>query len=166
VGRPPGARVFDALMAGLGLGLLVAAVDIAGFEALSSPGALPLAASAVLLVAAAAALLGRGAPAGAGRRVRRLLPPPVLAVAPLLALFAALLERLGFLLAAPLFLAAAFLVLDRRRPILKLVLAITATAVLYALFRLVFQVLLPEGVVPEREILAWLEDLLAGGGAR
>ena len=34
---------------------------------------------------------------------------------------------------------------------------------IYIVFRLVFTVLLPEGIVPEREILAFFRNLMAGG---
>jgi len=161
----PGARVFDALLLALGLFLLVQAYGIAGFSKLSSPGALPLAAAAVMVAAAATAALtrGRGGAEPLAELRRRLLPGPVLAMAVLIAALAAALERLGFLIAAPAFLVLAFLALDRRRPGRKLAVAVAAVAVLYVLFRLVFQVLLPEGIVPERAILAWLEDLF---GAR
>ncbi len=77
--------------------------------------------------------------------------------------YAALLGPLGFLPASFLFLFAAIQFLWRRNPGLTLLMAVAALAVAYAVFRLVFQVVLPEGIVPEREIMAWVENLFAGG---
>ena len=162
--RRPGERVFDLVMLGLGLFLLGQAHGIAGFEAWSSPGALPLAAAAVMVLAAGWAVL-RPRPAAAETSLaafrRQLLPPRLLLFAALIALFAASLERLGFLVAGTGFLVLAFLALDRRRPLTSIGLALAAVLVLWALFRLVFEVLLPEGILPERAVLAWIEDRLA-----
>jgi hypothetical protein len=36
---------------------------------------------------------------------------------------------------------------------------------IYAVFRLIFQVVLPEGIVPEAEIMAWIEQLFSSGEA-
>lgn len=145
-------------MLGLGLLLLVQAHGIAGFEALSSPGALPLAAASVLVLAAGFTVLR---PRSATADATPLLPPTLLVLGGLIGLFALVLEPLGFLLAGTGFLTTAFLVLDRRRPLRALGLAATATLGAWVLFRLVFEVLLPEGIVPERAILAWIEDALA-----
>ena len=51
-------------------------------------------------------------------------------------------------------------------PLANAAMSVGALLVTYVVFRLVFQVVLPEGIVPEREIIAWIERLFAAGSAR
>jgi len=43
-------------------------------------------------------------------------------------------------------------------------LSVMIVALIYLVFRLVFTVLMPAGIVPEAEIIAWVKGLFAGGG--
>jgi hypothetical protein len=149
-------------MLGLAGFVLVEAHGIAGFSALGSPGALPLAAGSVMLVSAGV-VFARALPAGRTARagLETLLPFRLLGFAALVVLFAALLDGAGFLLAGTGFLIAAMLWLHRRQPLRVVAWSLLAVLLVYILFRLVFEVLLPEGIVPERAILAWLGDRLA-----
>jgi hypothetical protein len=149
-------------MLGLAGFVLVEAYGIAGLTSLGSPGALPLAAGSVMVVAAAVVMV-RTLPAGRVPRadLRTLLPIRLIGFVALAALFAALLDRLGFLLAGTGFLIAAMLWLHRRQPMRVVAWSLSAVLFVYVLFRLVFEVLLPEGIVPERAILAWLGDRFA-----
>ena len=69
--------------------------------------------------------------------------------------YALLLSPLGFLPASFLFLFAGMRLLYPRGGWLRSgIIALGALIVIYVIFRLVFQVILPEGIVPEREILS------------
>lgn len=160
--RVPGERLFALVMLGLAGFVLVEAHGIAGFTALGSPGALPLAAGGVMLVSAIVVAV-RALPVGriARAELSSLLPLRLVGFVGLVGLFAALLDRLGFLLAGTGFLIASMLWLHRRQPLRVVAWSLLAVLLVYVLFRLVFEVLLPEGIVPERAILAWLGDRLA-----
>ncbi len=161
--RLPGERVFALAMLGLALFVLWQAYGIAGLSGLASPGALPLAAGSVMVVAAVATVWqGRRLPADPARRafLPTLLPVRLVGFLVLVGGLALVLDRLGFLLAGTGFLALGMFWLHRRQPLHVLAWSILAVAVIYVLFRLLFEVLLPEGVVPERAILAWIGDRL------
>ncbi len=151
----------------LSLAALATAYRIAGLSSLSSPGAVPLAASLAMVAGAGLALrsqlaafrrrraAGTAAAPRDGAATRRLVGIGALAV-----LLAVLLEPLGFLPAAALFLFPAIVFLAPGRPVSAAAITILALAFVYAVFRLVFEVVLPEGIVPEREIIAAVEDAL------
>jgi putative tricarboxylic transport membrane protein len=148
-------------MLGLAAFVLLQAYAIAGLRGLSSPGALPLAAGSVMLAAASTVALQafrRPRTAAAVGFRRGVLPSKLLGFVALVGVLALVLDRLGFLIAGTGFLAAAMLWLHRRQPLRVLAWSVLAVLVVYTLFRLVFEVLLPEGVVPERAILAWIGD--------
>lgn len=170
--RQPGERGFGIMMLGLGLFLAWQAYGIAGFEALSSPGAFPMAAAAAMVIAGAVVVVGDWR---AARRDRprlaetaraftaEITPSVVVIFAGFVIGYAALLDTLGFLPSSFLFLFAAIHFLHRGPVVLSFGVTLLALTVIYAVFRLVFQVILPEGIVPEREIMAWLGGLVSGG---
>ena len=45
-----------------------------------------------------------------------------------------------------------------------MLLSVGIVALIYLVFRLVFTVLMPAGIVPEAEIIAWAKALFAGKG--
>lgn len=162
--RRPGEALFSVLLALGSLGLLASAYDIAGFEALSSPGALPLATAGTMVITSGLilvrTLLARPA---AGETVRAsILPGPVLIVMALVVGYAVLLRPLGFLPTSTLFVFLAIRFLSGRSLLFCAWVSIVTVAAIYVVFRLVFSVLMPEGIVPEREIIAWVGHLLGG----
>jgi hypothetical protein len=90
----------------------------------------------------------------------------VLAFGALIVLYGLVLESLGFILASFGFLFSGILLLYRRGPLPALGYAVVSIVLIYVIFRLVFQVVLPEGIVPERRILADLGALLGRMTAR
>ncbi|TPE50957.1 tripartite tricarboxylate transporter TctB family protein [Amaricoccus solimangrovi] len=133
--------------------LLWKSYTIAGFSALSSPGAFPMAASAVMVFSASLVVIGN-----ARRRGRlsgeEILPRTVVLFTALVIAYAAALVPLGFLPASFLFLILAMKLLYRASWLRSLIIALASLALVYIVFRLVFQVVLPQGIVPEDEILA------------
>ena len=133
---------------------------IAGFSALSSPGAFPMAASAVMIVAAVIVVVGNARRGGA-RSDERILPGTIAAFTGLVILYAVTLAPLGFTLASLVFLTLGMKLLYGRGWLACLGLAFVSIVVVYVIFRIVFQVVLPEGILPEGEILSGIENLFA-----
>jgi putative tricarboxylic transport membrane protein len=126
---------------------------IAGFSALSSPGAFPMAASAVMIIAALIVVIGNL------RRKSRLsseaiLPRVLLLFVLLVILYALALVPLGFIPASFVFLLLGMKLLYRASWGRCLVISIGSLVVVYVVFRLMFQVVLPQGIVPEDELLS------------
>lgn len=161
--RRPGEAAFAGVFVAMSLVLLWSAYGIAGFEALSSAGAVPMATTAVMLVTAALVLaqtLRR--PSDPRETLRRdILPVLILVVMMLLVAYALLLRPLGFLPTSALFLVTAIKLLGRRGWGFTLVTALGSLIAVWLIFRIVFTVLMPAGIVPEGEMLQWVRDLFA-----
>ena len=160
--RRPGEDVFGLLLLVLAVGLFWQSYEIAGFSALSSPGAFPLAASGTMVIAAVIVVVGNLRARGRETDRTPILPANVTIFAVLLALYALAIEPLGFLPASLAFLFAGTKLLYRGGWIASALVSIGALVVIYVLFRIVFQVVLPEGIVPEGEWLAAVGRLFGG----
>lgn len=159
--RRPGELVFTLFLIAASLMLLWSAYGIAGFEALSSPGAVPMATTAVMLLAALAVLrqtLAR--PRGDTESVRRdILPGSVVVTIAMVVGYAVLLRPLGFLPTTTIFLAVMIRALSRRGPWFCIAVAVGTVLPIWLLFRIVFSVLMPAGIVPESRIIAFVTAL-------
>ena len=166
--RKPGEAVFAALVAAASLFLLYTAYGISGFEALSAPGAIPMATTATMLVTSVIVLvktLGR-TPDPAGSFRRDILPVNVAIVAVMLSKWICTVigdKPLGFLPTSALFLIACIKLLSRRSWAFSIGIGLFSLLAIYLVFRIVFTVLMPAGVVPEGEILAWFRSMFKGG---
>lgn len=159
--RKPGERIFCFLLVLGSAYLFWQAYNIAGFSSLSSPGAFPLAASAVMVLASCITFINTlKAPAAEGVRFAyHCFPPIVATIMALILIYSVVLESLGFILASFAFLFISIQFLYRRSILTTLMITLLALIVVYIIFRLVFQVVLPEGIVPEREILSSIKSL-------
>lgn len=170
VSRRPGEAVFAALMVVVSLILFWNAYKISGFTALSSPGSFPLAATSAMVLASLVTLARTVAmpPEATGFAALRALvfPTVVVAFGALIILYGALLESLGFVLTSLAFLFGGIWLLHQRGPWVALFWAVVSIILVYVIFRLIFQVVLPEGILPERRILAVIGDMLWKGPAR
>ena len=162
--RLPGERLFAATLFALSLWLVTQAFGISGFEALSAPGSFPLAVTAIMALTSGAILWRtlRLPAAGGLRDWREVLPLRVVGMVAMVALYAVALKPVGFIPTSFVFLAASIWLLGRRSPAYSLGIAALSVVGIYVVFRLIFSVLMPEGVVPEREIIAWVQGLFAG----
>lgn len=164
--RLPGEIVFSALMLIISMVLFWNAYRISGFAAKSSPGSFPLAATAVMVIASLVGLartLAMPATGGGWRAFRhRVIPNIVIVFAGLILLYGIALESIGFVLTSLAFLFAGMVLLYRRGIGPALFWAVVSVIVVYIVFRLVFQVVLPEGIIPERRILADVGALIKG----
>jgi len=170
--KRPGESAFGILLLLLSLFFAWQSYGISGFSALSSPGAFPMAVSATMVLAAVIVVIGNlrrknevegGLGASARAFLANVTPGVVLAFTGMVIAYSVLLDPLGFLPASFLFLLVSIHYLHRGSVLFSVVVAVLSLAAIYAVFRLVFKVVLPEGIVPEREIIAWIENLFAGG---
>ncbi len=164
--RRPGELVFNLAMVLGSLFLLWSAYGISGFEALSAPGAVPMVTTATMLVCAALILrqtLAKSAITGE-KLERDILPLPVIVTIAAIAGYAMLMKSLGFLPTSFLFLTGMIRFLGRYSLLRSALLAVLIVAGIYLVFRIVFTVLMPAGIVPEAEVIAWIKALFAGKG--
>lgn len=163
--KVPGEDLFGLIVLVVSIALFWQSYKISGFEALSSPGAFPMAASAVMIFGSILIVIDniRRNKAGAevDRSVRVISKMVVLFLA-LIVAYALLLEPLGFLIASLLFLVAGMTLLYNGGFKKSLVIAVLVLALIYIVFRLVFQVVLPTGIIPEAQIMAAISDLFGG----
>lgn len=166
-GRRPGELGFALILTAASLYLLYSAYGISGFTALSGPGAIPMATTLVMLVTAGivAVRTWRLPRVETETLARDILPPTVLAFIVFLIVFGLLLRPLGFVPTAALFLIVAVRMLARRGWGYTLAVSLGALVVIWLVFRVVFTVLLPAGILPEAEFIQFFRNLLSGGTA-
>jgi putative tricarboxylic transport membrane protein len=163
--RKPGEVVFSVVMLLISLVLFWQAYRISGFTSKSSPGSFPLAVTGVMVLSALV-VLGKTlmTPAGDSSFASlrsQIIPNVVLGFGALVLGYGLLLESLGFIISSFAFLFGGILLLHQRgfRP--ALLWSLISIVGVYVIFRLLFKVILPEGIVPERLILAEIGSFLA-----
>ena len=166
--RRPGELVFAVLLSGASLFLLWNAWGIEnsfGPNGLSSPRAIPLAATAAMLISALLVTLKTARlPLDRAETVMEdILPVTVILFAALLICYGLLLRSLGFLPTSALFLIVAIKLLARRGWLWTVGISLSSLVVIWLIFRIVFSVLMPSGVVPEAEFIQFFRNLTAGG---
>ena len=90
-------------------------------------------------------------------------PPLVIILALFLVAYGILLKPLGFLPTSALFLIASIKLLSKRSWGFTLLVSLGSLLAIYLVFRIVFTVLMPAGIVPEAEMLQLLRNLFKGG---
>jgi putative tricarboxylic transport membrane protein len=163
--RRPGEVIFNAAVVAVSLFLFYTAYGISGFEALSGAGSVPMVTTGIMVVASVVILLQslRKPPVISETVAHDILPLPVVAIVALILGYAVLLKPLGFIPTSFLFLVLAIRLLGRRSLIWSAGMAVVSVIGIYIVFRLVFTVLMPPGVVPEGEMLAFFRSLFSGG---
>lgn len=163
--RRPGELGFALLLGAASLILLINAYGISGFEALSGAGAVPMATTFVMLISALIVTLRTARrPRVTGETLGKdILPGMVIVFIGFLIGFGLLLDPLGFVLTAALFLGVGIKVLSQWGWGRTLVIALVSLLVIWLVFRIVFTVLLPAGVLPEAEFIQFFRTLIAGG---
>ncbi|MGB0733212.1 MAG: tripartite tricarboxylate transporter TctB family protein [Pontibacterium sp.] len=161
--KKPGESLFGLLMLAFSIALFWQAYEISGFTSISSPGAFPLAVAAIMIIASCNNILKDlkrpSGNTGAEPFFTQILPPIVAIMIAVIFIFGILLETLGFVISAFAFLVVSIQFLHQRGIVRTILLSLLALTVIYVIFRLIFSVILPEGIVPEREIMAWLSSL-------
>jgi hypothetical protein len=160
--RRPGELAFALFLTAASLFLLYSAYGISGFEALSAPGAIPMATTFVMALAALGVVLRTARlPIVTSETVSKdILPGTVILFIGFLIVFGLLLQPLGFVLTAALFLVVTIKVLARRGWGYTLAVAFGSLVVIWVVFRVVFTVLLPAGILPEAEFIQYFRNLI------
>ena len=169
--RRPGELVFAAVLTLASFFLLWSAYGIQnpfGSNGLSSPRAIPLATTFAMAVSALIILIktARLPLDRAETIVKDILPPAVLLFAVFLALYGVVLRPLGFLPTSALFLIPAIKILAKRSWVWTTVVSLGSLIVIWLIFRIVFSVLMPAGIMPEAEFIQFFRDLTQGGATQ
>lgn len=151
--RRPGELVFAVLVTVFAVTAFWQAYGISGFSGLTTPGVFPMLAAGMMVVASIFILLDTARRAAPDTReqpvsrrfVHEILPLRHVVVIGLVLLYLAALPLLGFVVSSGLFLLAAFQYLWRKNPLITVVLAAVSLGAIYLVFRVVFQVVLPNG---------------------
>jgi putative tricarboxylic transport membrane protein len=162
--RRPGELVFNLFVIAASLFLFYSAYGIAGFDALSSAGAIPMTTTALMTLCGLLILREnlRKSPNTAEKIERDILPMPVIVTILAITAYALLLKPLGFIPTSFLFLLGLMKLFSARSWAFSIAAAAGSVALIYVIFRLIFTVLMPQGVVPESEILAAIGHLFGG----
>lgn len=166
--RRPGELVFAGFLLIASLWLLWSAYGIEnpfGPNGLSSPRSIPLATTAAMVISAGLVLIKTARlPLDRTETIARdILPPVVLVFALFLVFYGIILRPLGFLPTSALFLIASVRILAKRGWVWTLGVSLGSLFVIWLIFRIVFSVLMPAGIVPEGELIQFFRDLMAGG---
>lgn len=163
--RRPGELGFALALCAASLILLYTAYGISGFESLSGAGAVPMATTLVMLISAGiVAVRTARLPKVTGETLGKdILPLLVIVFIGFLIGFGVLLDPLGFVLTSALFLSVSIKVLSRKGWGYSLAVALGSLIIIWLVFRIVFTVLLPAGVLPEAEFIQFFRNLIAGG---
>ena len=146
----PGERLFALLLVIFAGYAFWESYEISGFRGLTTGGVMPMLASGVMLVTGLVIVLDtlRHAPAPEGRvaeLVAYLFPLRVVLFTLLVAVYVFAIPSAGFLPASSGLLFIAIWALWKKGPVWALAIASLATGLIYFLFRVVFQVVLPVG---------------------
>lgn len=158
--RRPGELFFGIFLFVASLVLLNSAYGISGFQALSAPGTVPMATTLVLTVTALIIVIRTARlPLVTSESVSvDILPRVVILFGVLLLAYGVLLQPLGFLPTSALFLSVAIKVLTRRSWVYTLIISLSSLFAIWLIFRIVFTVLMPAGIVPEAEFIQFFRD--------
>lgn len=151
--RRPGELVFSILLIAFALAAFWQAFDISGFKGLSTPGVFPMLATGAMVAASVINLVSlfRAPPPStehggvAARFVREYVPVRHLAVFAMLVAYVLTMPLLGFVIGSGLFLVAMIQFLWRKNLLFTLLISAVALALVYFVFRTLFQVVLPQG---------------------
>lgn len=122
------------------------AFQISGFSKLASPGVFPMLASATMIISALFILFGERT-SDVTPDVLPTLPARVGVITLLLVLYIIAMPALGFLVCSGLFLFASISYLWTKPLWLSLLISIVALLIIHLIFRLAFQVILPQGTL-------------------
>jgi putative tricarboxylic transport membrane protein len=151
--RRPGELVFALVLLVFAVTAFWQAYDISGLNGLSTPGVFPMLATGAMVLASVINLLSQiKAPpssnqhgSAAHRFLREYLPVRHLVVIGLLLAYVLTMPFLGFVVGSGAFLLAVIQYLWRKNPFFTLAIAALTLALIYLVFRTMFQVVLPQG---------------------
>jgi hypothetical protein len=149
--RRPGELTFTILLLLGSLWLFWQAVKISGFSGLHTPGVFPMLASGLMVITALSILrdTAKRVSSGGGffRFVEEITPMRQATMLGFVVLYVVAMPWIGFVLSSGLFLFASISFLWRRSLLLTAGLSASALAIIYLIFRVAFQVVLPRGTL-------------------
>lgn len=165
--RRPGELAFALILTFASLLLLYSAYGISGFDALSAPGSVPMATTLAMMISAGiVALKTARLPVITSESFSKdILPILVILFIGFLVIFGTMLKPIGFLPTAALFLIVGIKVLARKGWGYTFLVALGSLVLIWIVFRIVFTVLLPAGIVPEAEFIQIFRNLLSRGAS-
>ncbi|PTV96648.1 tripartite tricarboxylate transporter TctB family protein [Rhodobacter aestuarii] len=162
--RLPGERIFSVLMVAVSLFLFYTATQISGLSGLAEPGSFPMFATGMMVITSTIITFKTlRLPHSDVHGWKSVFPGLVILTIILMGFYALALQPVGFLPTSFVFLTIANWVMARGNPLRAALTSALSLVLVYVVFRLVFSVLMPEGIVPEREILAYIGSILNGG---
>lgn len=147
--RRPGELAFIMILLACSLWLFWQSVLISGFSGLSTPGVFPILASGVMVISVLSILRETAGKSPEGGGLRRFLeqvtPLRQVVMLVFVAAYVAVMPLLGFVLSSGLFLFVSISFLWRRSFLLTAGISAAALGIVYLVFRVAFQVVLPKG---------------------
>ena len=149
--RRPGELVFALLIVVFSVGALWQSYSISGFSGKTTPGVFPMIASGVMVISGVVVLMSAAKlpapPEGAPGFLAEILTLRHMVVIGLVLAYVLLMPLIGFVASSAVFLFCSFQFLWRKNPLLMLALTGVTLVIIYVVFREVFQVVLPQGIL-------------------
>ena len=149
--RRPGELVFALMIVVFSVGALWQSYSISGFSGKTTPGVFPMIASGVMVISGVVVLMSAtqlpAPPEGATGFLAEILTLRHMVVIGLVLAYVLLMPLIGFVASYAVFLFCSFQFLWRKNPLLMLALTGVTLVIIYVVFREVFQVVLPQGIL-------------------
>jgi len=149
--RRPGELVFALLIVVFSVAALWQSYNISGFSGKTTPGVFPMIASGVMVISGVVVLMSAtqlpAPPEGAPGFLAEILTLRHMVVIGLVLAYVLLMPLIGFVASSAVFLFCSFQFLWRKNPLLMLALTGVTLVIIYVVFREVFQVVLPQGIL-------------------
>ncbi len=148
--RRPGEMVFSILLIVFSVTAFWQSYAISGLRGLSEPGVFPMLASATMLLSSLVImreLMAKGSTSQDRQSsfLRDIVPLRLLVVVGFILAYVVAMPLIGFVFSSAVFLFASFWLLWRKGPVISAALTLASLAIVYIVFRMVFQVVLPGG---------------------
>ena len=149
--RRPGELVFALLIVVFSAATSWLSYGISGFTGKTTAGVFPMIASAVMMVSSVVILVSAtrlpATPKSSNGFLAEVLTPRHMIMIGYIIAYVLLMPLIGFVASSAVFLFCSFQFLWRKNPLLILVLTGATLAIIYVIFREVFQVVLPQGTL-------------------
>ena len=149
--RRPGELVFALLIVVFSVAAFWQSYGISGFSGKTTPGVFPMIASGVMVISGVVILISAtrlsAPPVGSSGFLAEVLTLRHMVMIGLVLAYVILMPLIGFVASSAVFLFCAFQFLWRKNPVLMLALTAATLAIIYLIFREVFQVVLPQGTL-------------------
>ncbi len=159
-----GESAFAFILCIISLCLLWQSYKISGFEALSSSGAIPLFASSVMVLSAIWIFI-KSLKVPLNEQIgffKNILTPPIIILILMITAYAFLLKPVGFLITSFIFLIVSIKFFSKYSMVKIIWVSVLNLALIYIVFRLIFGVILPEGIIPEKEMIHSIRNFIGG----